>query len=78
MTAAQETVILQGHIIDSLILAKVLDTILMMGGNFDLSEVQIGTTRQEASRATIIVRAASQALLAEIITAIQPHGASVA
>lgn len=78
MTAAQETVILQGHIIDSLILAKVLDTILMMGGNFDLSEVQIGTTRQEASRATIMVRAASQALLAEIITAIQPHGASVA
>ena len=78
MTAAQETVILQGHIIDSLILAKVLDTILMMGGNFDLSEVQIGTTRQEASRATIIVRAASPTLLAEIITAIQPHGASVA
>jgi lysine-ketoglutarate reductase/saccharopine dehydrogenase-like protein (TIGR00300 family) len=78
MTPAQETVILQGHIIDSLILAKVLDTILMMGGNFDLSEVQIGTTRQEASRATITVRAASHTLLAEIITAIQPHGASVA
>lgn len=78
MAAAQETVILEGHIIDSLILAKVLDTILMMGGNFDLSEVQIGTTRQEASRATITVRAASHALLDEIITAIQPHGASVA
>ena len=27
--AAQETVVLNGHIIDSLILAKVLDTILM-------------------------------------------------
>jgi lysine-ketoglutarate reductase/saccharopine dehydrogenase-like protein (TIGR00300 family) len=78
MAAAQETVILEGHIIDSLILAKVLDTILMMGGNFDLSEVQIGTTRQEASRAAITVRAASHALLDEIITAIQPHGASVA
>jgi lysine-ketoglutarate reductase/saccharopine dehydrogenase-like protein (TIGR00300 family) len=78
MTSAQETVILQGHIIDSLILAKVLDTILVMGGTFDLSEVQIGTTRQEASRATITVRAASPTLLAEIVTAIQPHGASVA
>ncbi|WP_447984566.1 ornithine cyclodeaminase [Nitrospira sp. Nam74] len=78
MTAAQETVILQGHIIDSLILAKVLDTILMMGGNFDLSEVQIGTTRQEPSRATITVRAASHTLLADILTAIQPHGAAVA
>ena len=78
MTTAQETVILQGHIIDSLILAKVLDTILMMGGTFDLSDVQIGTTRQEASRATITIRAASHALLTEIVTAIQPHGASVA
>jgi len=78
MTAAQETVILQGHIIDSLILAKVLDTILTMGGTFDLSDVQIGTTRQEASRATITVRAPSHTLLAEIVTAIQPHGASVA
>jgi lysine-ketoglutarate reductase/saccharopine dehydrogenase-like protein (TIGR00300 family) len=78
MSSAQETVILQGHIIDSLILAKVLDTILVMGGTFDLSEVQIGTTRQEASRATITVRAASPTLLAEIVTAIQPHGASVA
>ncbi|MGH7208248.1 MAG: hypothetical protein ACREIL_02575, partial [Nitrospiraceae bacterium] len=34
MAQAQETVVLQGHIIDSLILAKVLDTILMMGGTF--------------------------------------------
>ncbi|HEX7093188.1 MAG TPA: hypothetical protein VF205_05890, partial [Nitrospiraceae bacterium] len=38
----QETVLLQGHIIDSLILAKVLDTILMMGGTFDLQDMQIG------------------------------------
>ena len=40
----QETVLLQGHIIDSLILAKVLDRILMMGGTFDLQDVQIGKT----------------------------------
>jgi lysine-ketoglutarate reductase/saccharopine dehydrogenase-like protein (TIGR00300 family) len=78
MTAAQETVILQGHIIDSLILAKVLDTILMMGGSFDLSDVHIGTTRQEPSHATITIRATSHTLLTEIVTAIQPHGASVA
>ena len=42
MSASQETVFLQGHIIDSLILAKVLDTILMMGGTFDLQDVKIG------------------------------------
>jgi lysine-ketoglutarate reductase/saccharopine dehydrogenase-like protein (TIGR00300 family) len=77
MKAAQETVLLQGHIIDSLILAKVLDTILMMGGTFDLQEVKIGGTREEPSRARIVARAASPELLKEILEAIQPHGASV-
>lgn len=74
---AQETVVLQGHIIDSLILAKVLDTILMLGGTFDLSEMQVGATREQASRARIVVRAASAAQLGEILRAIQPHGAAV-
>ena len=77
MTQAQETVVLQGHIIDSLILAKVLDTILMMGGTFDLEEVRIGKTREEPSRARILVSAPSAKLLTEILEAIQPHGAAV-
>jgi len=77
MASTQETVVLSGHIIDSLILAKVLDTILMMGGTFDLEEVSIGKTRNEPSRARIIVRASSRNLLADILQAIQPHGASV-
>ncbi|MEW6542916.1 MAG: TIGR00300 family protein [Nitrospirota bacterium] len=77
MASAHETVILRGHIIDSLILAKVLDTILMMGGTFDLEEVRIGATRGEPSFARIVVRASSARLLEEILEAIQPHGASV-
>ncbi len=32
MSYHQETVLISGHIIDSLLLAKVLDIILMMGG----------------------------------------------
>lgn len=77
MALTQETVVLTGHIIDSLILAKVLDTILMMGGSFDLEEVLIGKTRNEPSRARIVVRAPSGTLLTDILQAIQPHGASV-
>ena len=77
MTQTQETVVLTGHIIDSLILAKVLDTILMMGGTFDLQDMQIGKTREEPSRARIVVQASSAKLLSEILHAIQPHGASV-
>ena len=64
--ATQETVVLSGHIIDSLILAKVLDTILMMGGTFDLEQVSIGKTRNEPSRARIVVRAGSVKLLTDI------------
>ncbi|MBI4421226.1 MAG: TIGR00300 family protein [Gemmatimonadetes bacterium] len=77
MSAAQETVVLDGHIIDSLILPKVLDTVLMMGGTFDLDEVRIGTRREEPSHTKIRIRAESAERLAAILRAIQPHGATV-
>jgi len=70
-----QTVTLQGHIIDSLILAKVLDTIVMLGGTFSLSDVVIGTKREDSSHATIRIEAPSTDLLQDILTAIQPHGA---
>ena len=37
-----ETIELRGHIIDSLILPKVLDEILKGGGNFKIAQVKIG------------------------------------
>ncbi len=77
MSTYHETVVLQGHIIDSLILAKVLDRIVMMGGTFDLQDVNIGKTREQSSSARIVIRAASKGLLDEILNAIQPHGASI-
>lgn len=77
MTPSQETVLLQGHIIDSLILAKVLDTIVMMGGTFDLQDVKIGATREAPSQARIVIRAGSNRLLTDILRAIQPHGAAL-
>lgn len=78
MNSCTETVILRGHIIDSLLLAKVLDTIVMMGGTFDLEAVHIGATRDEPSQATIVVKTSSAELLADILHAIQPHGAMAA
>lgn len=75
MAQVQETVVLQGHIIDSLILAKVLDTIHMLGGTYDVREMTVGASRKDPSVARITVRAPSAKLLAEILAAIQPHGA---
>lgn len=77
MTPCQENVLLQGHIIDSLILAKVLDKIVMMGGTFDLQDVKIGATREAPSQARIVIRAPSSRALADILRAIQPHGAAL-
>ncbi len=77
MSHYQESVYLQGHIIDSLVLAKVLDLILMMGGTFDLEDVHIGKTRAEPSHARIRIRTASRMLLDDILRKIQPHGASI-
>lgn len=72
-----QTVTLQGHIIDSLILAKVLDAIVMLGGTFTLSEVTVGTQREDTSHATILIEAPTMELLQEILKTIQPHGAVV-
>lgn len=77
MTMATETVTLEGHIIDSLILAKVLDTILQLGGTFDMTEMRVGATREDSSLTKIKVQAYSPQLLEEILQAIQPHGAVV-
>lgn len=77
MNHYQENVYLQGHIIDSLVLAKVLDLILMMGGTFDLEDVHIGKRREEPSHVRIRIQTASRTLLDDILKTIQPHGASV-
>ena len=74
---ATETVTLEGHIIDSLILAKVLDTILQRSGAFTINKIQVGATREDASSATIAVHADSPQRLAAILHTIQPHGAVV-
>lgn len=74
---AYETVLLHGHIIDSLLLPKVLDVILQSGGAFELADIRIGKTREEPSFARIVVRADSPDQLGRIIAELQSHGATV-
>ena len=71
-----ETVELRGHIIDSLILPKVLDEILTRGGKFKIGEIKIGQNRVDQSYAKIEVSAAKDAL-GEIILRLRQHGAAV-
>ena len=59
-----ELVEVEGHIIDSLILAKVLDVILDAGADYRLVDVEIGRTNIDPSRARLEVSAADDDALA--------------
>jgi lysine-ketoglutarate reductase/saccharopine dehydrogenase-like protein (TIGR00300 family) len=74
---ARETILLQGHIIDSLLLPKVLDLILQFGGTFEIADVRVGKTRQESSSARIVVTADTPDRLGHILAEIQAHGAVI-
>ncbi|MBI2951317.1 TIGR00300 family protein [bacterium] len=72
-----ETVEVKGHIVDSLILPKVLDEILNYNGGFEILDIQVGKRRTDPSSARIRVEAQSQEDLARILNRIKPHGAEV-
>lgn len=72
---ALEDVEVRGHIIDSLILPKVLDGITAAGGHFRIKDIAIGQDRRDPSFARIEVRAASAEALAAILAQIADHGA---
>ena len=71
-----EEIEVKGHIVDSLILPKILDRILQMGGTHEIRECKIGSRRVDPSYARIAVRAESASLLSEILGDLVEHGAS--
>jgi lysine-ketoglutarate reductase/saccharopine dehydrogenase-like protein (TIGR00300 family) len=70
-----EEVELSGHIIDSLLLPKVLDEILTGGGSYVIKDVKIGQRQNDPSYARIEVRAASADALRDLLDRIHDHGA---
>ena len=72
---ARSVVQLSGHVIDSLILPKVLDLIINLGADFEILEIQIGHRRADRSYARILVEAPSHELLGRVLAKIKEHGA---
>ena len=66
---------MHGHIIDSLILPKVLDVITSRGGSFRIKQIAIGQERGDPSYALVEVQAPSEERLEEILQQIADHGA---
>jgi lysine-ketoglutarate reductase/saccharopine dehydrogenase-like protein (TIGR00300 family) len=71
---ASEVVEVEGHIIDSLILPKVLDLILTAGGDYRMVDVVIGKTNVDTSKARLEVTAPDDDALGALLEQLQVHG----
>jgi lysine-ketoglutarate reductase/saccharopine dehydrogenase-like protein (TIGR00300 family) len=70
-----EEVEIQGHIIDSLLLPKILDEILTQGGSYVIKDIKVGQRQDDPSYARIEVKAGSPEVLKQLLDSIHDHGA---
>lgn len=75
MNNHSEEITLEGHLIDSWILPRVFDTVMDLGGAFDLEEIRVGRRKDETSFARLKITAENESQLERILTALQPLGA---
>ncbi|HXQ58952.1 MAG TPA: TIGR00300 family protein [Acidimicrobiales bacterium] len=71
---SSEVVRLDGHVVDSLLLAKVLDAIVDAGAGYEILELQMGTTSADPSHVRIRVSAADDTALDALLAEVQVHG----
>lgn len=70
-----EHVEMTGHIVDSLLLPKVLDAILSRGGRYHIETLRLGQRQDDPSFARIEILADTAERLEGILAEIHPHGA---
>jgi len=71
-----EIVEIEGHIIDSLILAKVMDIILAAGADYRILEVEIGKTNADPSHCRLEVIGDDPDVVATVLDELQLQGAN--
>jgi len=69
-----ETVEITGHLMDSGVLARVLDDVLEYGGDYRVARIELGRNHDDESHAWIQVGADTAEILARILMRIQIHG----
>lgn len=70
-----ETIEVSGHIVDSLLLAKILDAIVDAGCDYEIVHVRIGKTTVDTSEARLRV-SGDDDVLGELLDDLQVHGAN--
>ncbi len=73
-----KNVILEGHILDSHTLSKVLDYILAQGGSYEILDLAVGCRPEDLTRATMSVGAERRDILEKILGQIELQGGVVA
>lgn len=71
-----ETVQVEGHIIDSLILAKLLDLIVAAGADYRIVDFDVGKANSDLSLARLEVTAADDEALSSLLEELHAHGAN--
>jgi lysine-ketoglutarate reductase/saccharopine dehydrogenase-like protein (TIGR00300 family) len=69
-------VTLTGHLMDTGILARVLDDVLEYGGDYRIESLRLGRQHADESQALVEVSAADAELLDRILMRVQVHGAN--
>jgi lysine-ketoglutarate reductase/saccharopine dehydrogenase-like protein (TIGR00300 family) len=72
----EETVTMEGHLIDSDILRRAFSRIVEEGGEFEVLEFRVGKTNQDASHARLAVKAPDPEALDRILEGLNYLGAS--
>jgi lysine-ketoglutarate reductase/saccharopine dehydrogenase-like protein (TIGR00300 family) len=76
MMSVSEDVRLDGHIIDSLVLPRVLDDILSLDGEYHILDITVGHEREDVSTAILRVEGRDRQHLDALLERIQAHGAT--
>ena len=74
---ASESVEIHGHLMDSGILARVLDDVLDYGADYSIEELNVGKTHEDESYARISVTANSPDVLDRVVMRLQTHGVNL-
>jgi lysine-ketoglutarate reductase/saccharopine dehydrogenase-like protein (TIGR00300 family) len=69
-----ESVEITGHLMDSGVLARVLDDVLDYGGDYVIDRLDLGRSHDDESHARIVVAAEAEDVLQRILMRIQIHG----
>ena len=66
----------RGHLIDSLILTKIFDEVMDLGGEFEVLEIKIGKRKKDESYAKLRIQGKNKKHLAQILEVVYREGAT--